>query len=660
MGLPLKRLPQPRRLLMIGGVIAAIFLMLHIFAPSALPPILAPGHLHLEPDAPMWSSSKWIPPLINGGLPKMPDEYGSDGTCRFLSVVEALSPQERALAEGIKLTEVSPGIVQVNNASSQGAHPILGLIVAGERHWGDLMNRQSKTLEDAYKVYVTKWGRPPPKGFDDWWSYAATREVLLIDEFDIIMESLMPYYGLEIKELQTRNADLEKVVETFTLIVTNGKVEVQWNDNYARDRWWSTRPRADAQVNLMEKFLHLLPNFRATFSIHDQPMVMLNHDVLQKLNKAASDHKVVTNPGDVDTFKFDWKLACPNDSPLRKQVKEEAATDTFVSDHLKAMNPCDHPSLLENHGMFLEEHVETSSPKPHTKLLPIFSLSKTSLNQDILVTPVGKDGEIESVGNERSWNKKNGKMYWRGLATGMFHNKKAGHKWRQSHRERLHFLANDRTGREDEVTMPVGATGQTKYERHSLKALGEYYTNSKLAQGPWQCDEGDGTCAEMQSEIDFAPKDPMEESNNYKYLLDIDGNAWSSRFPRLMRALNVKIRATVFPEWNSLILPAWFAYVPVKMDYSDLYSVLAFFRGSLSGRGSHDEVARRIARNGQCWVERTLRREDLEVYMFRLYLEWARLVSDDRDNGKMDFELQPWHKGKPDLAADLVKPGIDS
>lgn len=282
-----------------------------------------------------------------------------------------------------------------------------------------------------------------------------------------------------------------------------------------------------------------------------------------------------------------------------------AATDTFISNHLKAMNPCDHPSLLDNHGMFLEEHIETSSPKPHTKLLPIFSLSKTPLNQDIPITPVGKDGQFESAGVEPKWNQKQGKMYWRGLATGMFHNKKGGHKWRQNHRERLHFLANDRTGSEEDVMVPVGATGQTKYERHRLDALGNYYTNAKLAQGPWQCDEGDGTCAEMQSEIEFAPKDPMEESNKYKYILDTDGNAWSSRFPRVMQGLNVKLKATVFPEWNTLILPEWFAYVPIKLDYSDLYSALAFFRGSPSGRGSHDEVARRIARNGQCWVERS-------------------------------------------------------
>lgn len=74
------------------------------------------------------------------------------------------------------------------------------------------------------------------------------------------------------------------------------------------------------------------------------------------------------------------------------------------------------------------------------------------------------------------------------------------------------------------------------------------------------------------------------------------------------------------------------------------------FRGTPSGKGSHDEVARRIALNGQCWVERSMfqsqlqrkqadipawRRDDLQAYMFRLYLEYARLISPDRDNGKM-------------------------
>ena len=77
-----------------------------------------------------------------------------------------------------------------------------------------------------------------------------------------IMTSLLPFYGLPIATLAERAKDAEEIAETFTIIVSDGKVEFQWNDNYSRDTWWASRPRADSQINLMEPFLNLLPDFR--------------------------------------------------------------------------------------------------------------------------------------------------------------------------------------------------------------------------------------------------------------------------------------------------------------------------------------------------------------------------------------------------------------
>ena len=76
------------------------------------------------------------------------------------------------------------------------------------------------------------------------------------------MNALLPFYGLPIATLAERAAEAEDIVETFTLIVTDGKVELQWNDEYSRDTWWASRPRADSQINLMEPFLNLLPDLR--------------------------------------------------------------------------------------------------------------------------------------------------------------------------------------------------------------------------------------------------------------------------------------------------------------------------------------------------------------------------------------------------------------
>jgi beta-1,2-xylosyltransferase len=107
------------------------------------------------------------------------------------------------------------------------------------------------------------------------------------------------------------------------------------------------------------------------------------------------------------------------------------------------------------------------------------------------------------------------------LATGLNHNKGAGANWRNSHRERLHFLANDRSKAKQQVLSPIGATGEAEITTFPLKELGEYYMDVKLAGGNWQCDMGDGTCQAMEDEIDFAEKDDAEKSNEYKYVFDV-------------------------------------------------------------------------------------------------------------------------------------------
>lgn len=90
------------------------------------------------------------------------------------------------------------------------------------------------------------------------------------------------------------------------------------------------------------------------------------------------------------------------------------------------MDICEHPSVshptfprvsadlqyMENHGMLLQVKTADTHPKPHTKLFPIFVPSKTGLNGDIPVTPIGRDGRRDDVGPDPAWNKKSGKLYW--------------------------------------------------------------------------------------------------------------------------------------------------------------------------------------------------------------------------------------------------------
>ncbi len=61
----------------------------------------------------------------------------------------------------------------------------------------------------------------------------------------------------------------------------------------------------------------------------------------------------------------------------------------------------------------------------------------------------------------------------------------------------------------------------------------------------------------------------------------------------------------------------WVHYVPIQIDYSDLYDVLTFFRGDFAGENAHDDLARKIGEGGKAWSEQFWRMEDMTAYMFR-------------------------------------------
>lgn len=63
--------------------------------------------------------------------------------------------------------------------------------------------------------------------------------------------------------------------------------------------------------------------------------------------------------------------------------------------------------------------------------------------------------------------------------------------------------------------------------------------------------------------------------------------------------------------WNDRVQP-WLHYVPVKVDYSDLYDIVAFFRGDdEQGITGEDALAKMIAANGRNWSSKHWRKEDM-------------------------------------------------
>jgi len=61
------------------------------------------------------------------------------------------------------------------------------------------------------------------------------------------------------------------------------------------------------------------------------------------------------------------------------------------------------------------------------------------------------------------------------------------------------------------------------------------------------------------------------------------------------------------------------------------------FRGDLAGRDGHEEEAKAMASRALEWSNTHMRPEDMTAYMFRLNLEWARLVSSDREAASLVY-----------------------
>jgi len=93
-------------------------------------------------------------------------------------------------------------------------------------------------------------------------------------------------------------------------------------------------------------------------------------------------------------------------------------------------------------------------------------------------------------------------------------------------------------------------------------------------------------------------------------------------------------------------------YIPLSASYAELYNIHAYFSGpspstlqaantnlksnfTTSAHLGADEELQRIARAGRQWKKTIGRVEDMEAYVYRLCLEYARVWMDDRDS--MDF-----------------------
>ncbi|KAJ5131817.1 hypothetical protein N7448_005975 [Penicillium atrosanguineum] len=525
-------------------------------------------------------------------------------------------------------------------------HPVARLVSTAREAFSETLQRQSKSLAEAVTEYQRRYKMPPPPHFDEWYHFATTRNTVLIDEFDTIYHTLLPFWGLTPSVMRSRvREDLGRINTTYVMgiAIRNGRIF-----DFGKGQGGFQR---DATIKILEKFSQWLPDLNLQFNAHDEPRVVVPHEQLhrfvlegqmaQSRLNSQSDVSNSFSPGDMDDpvppvpastsrwnnieFQETWlysRLSCPPDTPvmaLDGNAPDNAAAYAveplgFVFNQSAASDICNSPSLRHSLGVFQRPN----SFKLTNELVPMFSMSHPSSFQDIGVPSPFYYEDMSSFDPESSvpWEEKMPQIYWRGRTTG-------GHSqsgsWHNLQRQRIignmthpqspQYIMHQKT--ESRCTSGTDANWEVQEANQSQV---EGYFNAHFTD-IIDCDED---CAEERKFFDdIVEPEPQNNAWKFRYLLDMDGHAYSGRFYALLRSKGVPFKMTSFREWHENLLIPWVHYVPVNKDGNELAELVRFFEQDTTGQ----EIAKSIGEEGQSWAARTLRNDDIEVYMFRLLLE---------------------------------------
>ncbi|OCF73807.1 hypothetical protein I204_05651 [Kwoniella mangroviensis CBS 8886] len=528
-------------------------------------------------------------------------------------------------------------------------HPIFELISRSKKNWQKKIDKQSKSLSEAVDEYRRRYARNPPKGFERWWAYTERNGVGLRDEYDQIYHDLEPFHALPPSKIQSLLKDSSEMSGMYTISCPGIQSHNNKNGNNHKSSSSSkcvykivetglneegkrvAKERAKEQLGLLESIEGLLEPVKVTMYSHDVPWQFVGHeyvsmDHLVELKCTVTVKRVII---DIDTAHLGWASACAPHKPLRHDYDPDILPDldglwngdkSFVWDHKATMDPCIHPTLTHLVG-FLSGHGK--GPAPSKELYPVLAMCKTTLHADIL--GVSMEAWTEDVGDDPAWeDKKDDRMLWRGKTTGIYFRDEVP--WHISQRVNLVSRSAEPIGHVPVFDVPPSYNPNKPVgEPHNvpLSQLNAELMDVAFVDEAIQCDPK--VCRRVQAGYKFGSRMDWSQGNQYKYLLDIDGNGWSARFKRLMTTNSVVLKSTIFPEWYTDRIQPWVHYIPIKADLTDLYDVLSFFRGG------HDDMAKEIAMEGKNWSKFFWRKEDMIAYQFRLFLEYARLLADDRE-----------------------------
>lgn len=563
-------------------------------------------------------------------------------------------------------------------------HPIPKLMAEAEQKFRDVLTRQSKTLAHAVAEYKRRFGRDPPRGFDDWWKFVQDNGVLMVDEYNAISEDLEPFWDLSPVEFRLRASLAGHLPSVDTVKVRNGEsTAVNIKDGF--DNTESVSARAKGFLLMIEKFQDKLPNmdFPINAMAEGRILVPWEHRKYPNLTEGGVAEQLSGR------YHPDWRgegnvweafrRTCEPGSPARHLFSSTRASTTaqarlsqrnahrdeltFARDVQGNFSYCENPWAHYNQGHFFSDW------RTIPVLFPIFSPAKASGYLDIRVPSHYYHGqtrrytygwdpvnlELHPVDHmEAPWEMKSDKIFWRGASTGGGSSPPgfAG----QYQRHRLVRMASD-TSETNRTILFADPPGSSTYVYADVPTgkLNKEVTNVAFVKLVDSFNFPGGIGALLRDHRFDENGVNLGDHWKHKYLLDVDGMGYSGRFFSFLESDSAVLKATVYREFFEEWIQPWLHYIPLSPTYQEMYNIHAFFSGAtestLKAANSTalqlprserrpidgDRRLRRIARAGKQWKRTLGRRVDMEAYVYRLCLEYARLWSDDRDS--MNFTL---------------------
>ncbi|CAN8098713.1 unnamed protein product [Discula destructiva] len=552
-------------------------------------------------------------------------------------------------------------LLGANYSRSIFSHPqdALKVVQSGQQASNDWTEHagMSRNAHEAAAAYRVRYGLPPPPKFDQWHAFALAHHSPVLDIFDQIDADLKPFWGLTPAELRARTSHLlaRTGLGIGGLRIRGGGVEL--GPNTPPTHMWMM----EAWRDMIAPFAAKLPDMDLAFNLDDESRVAIpatdlaalsakgteplhilssskayGHPLRGWFSKAADPpwedafikHEAVRRSKYFGKKKprlgvFDVYIAptCPTESvALRRRWWDGSRAMAQARGGVIASTPdlCGRPDLAQMHG-FLVSPGGPGGLAVTQRAMPIFSQSRAGGFHDILVPSpwnyVDKVGVIET--QDMEWKSKNDTVFWRGSGSDGF---AEGNKWPGFMRARLVNLAK---------SLQLGLS----FTRTDAPAVDVSFAGKFTHCDPAECRGMTSTFYGGHNQALEPATTDFQDHWAHRHLIDVDGAGFSGRFLPFVRSKSTVYRATLFRTWLDERVHPWKHYVPLDVSLSGLWDVVWLVTRKFVVKGSDSEVplAQQVAADGHDWAAKALRKEDMQVYVFRLLLEWGRLVDDDRE-----------------------------